>query len=149
MKIIAKINKFYLKLAENNRGISLVELMVAISIIGATATIASAQIDDILPMARDAQRKANIRQVQTALNIYYDDHLEYPISVNNMPSVSDWSKIEKILEDPEAMYMPEVPQDPLNTNDYVFKYWSDGQKFKITYETEDPADNSPLTAWGL
>lgn len=46
-------------------------------------------------------------------------------------------------------YMPEVPSDPLNTGVYVFKYWSNGQVFKIFYETEDPLDALPLTSWGL
>ena len=45
--------------------------------------------------------------------------------------------------------MPEVPEDPLNEGEYEFKYWSDGQVFKLVYETEDLEDESPRIAWGL
>jgi len=133
----------------SNRGFSLTELMIAISIVGTTATLAGAQMDDILPMARDAQRKANIKQVQTALNIYYDNHEQYPISSGDEPTTADWQMIKGILESVDETYVPEMPHDPLNTDQYIFKYWSDGQKFKLTYETEDPLDQSPRVAWGL
>jgi len=57
--------------------------------------------------------------------------------------------IKNILASTDQTYLPVLPYDPLNTDPYVFKYWSDGQKFKIVYETEDPQDQSPQTAWGL
>ncbi len=137
------------KTSKNNKGFSLTELMIAISIVGSVTTIASAQLDDVLPMARDAQRKANIHQVQTALNLYYNDHEEYPVSASLEPTSEGWQSIKNVLESPDNIYIPEMPVDPLNTDQYVFKYSSDGQKFKITYETEDPSDQSPQAAWGL
>ncbi|MDP2709524.1 MAG: prepilin-type N-terminal cleavage/methylation domain-containing protein [bacterium] len=152
---MSKIKNLFTKISnisKNNKGFSLTELMITMSIIGSVGTLAGAQIDDILPMARDAQRKANIYQVQTALNIYYDDRGQYPISFGNEPTEAGWRLIKDVLEssdNPENVYVPEMPADPLNTGQYVFKYWSDGQKFKITYETEDSADQSPRTAWGL
>lgn len=149
---MAKIKSFIKKLAKklkNNKGFSLTELMIAVSIIGSVGTLAGAQIDDILPLARDAQRKANTHQVQTALNIYYDDHEQYPISNSAEPTVAGWQLIKDVLESSANTYVPEMPHDPLDTGQYVFKYWSDGQKFKIAYETEDPLDKSPQIAWGL
>src|SRR3990167_5716535 len=137
------------KIIKNNRGFSLTELMIAVSIIGSVATFAGAKMDDILPMARDAQRKANTHQVQTALNLYYDNNGQYPITLGSEPTVAGWQKIKKILESTKHIYVPEMPSDPLNTDQYIFKYWSDGQIFKITYETEDPLDKSPQVAWGL
>jgi len=123
--------------------------MVVVGILGSIATVSTAQMEDHLPAARDAQRKANVRQVQTALNLYYDDNLTYPITISNEPTVESWQMIKGFLENENKMYMPEVPEDPLNTDEYVFTYWSDGQKFKINYETEDPEDSSPLIAWGM
>lgn len=149
---MAKIKSFLKKLAKklkNNKGFSLTELMIATSIIGSVATLAGAQINDILPLARDAQRKANTHQIQTALNLYYDDHNQYPISQGTEPTAAGWQIIKNVLESSANTYVPEMPHDPLDTGQYIFKYWSDGQKFKIAYETEDPLDKSPQTAWGL
>jgi len=145
---MAKIKTFLQKL-RSNRGFSLTELMITMSIIGSVATLAGAQMNDILPTARDAQRKANVHQVQTALNLYYDDHGQYPASSGNEPTAEGWQTIKQVLESANQTYIPEMPHDPLNSGQYVFKYWSDGQKFKITYETEDPLDQSPQIAWGL
>lgn len=149
---MAKIKSFLKKSAKklkNNRGFSLTELMIATSIIGSVATLAGAQIDDILPMARDAQRKANVHQVQTALSLYYNDHEQYPVTSSGEPTVEGWQLIKNILESTDETYVPTMPHDPLDTDQYVFKYWSDGQKFKIAYETEDSLDQSPQIAWGL
>lgn len=147
-KIKSFLNKL-IKIGKNNKGFSLTELMITMSIVGSVAGLAGAQLDDVLPMARDAQRKANIRQVQTALNLYYNDHEQYPVSSGAEPTAEGWQLIKNILESEDNTYVPEMPGDPLNAEQYVFKYWSNGQKFKITYETEDPLDQSPRTAWGL
>ena len=149
---MAKIKHYLSKLTKrirNNQGFSLTEIMITMSIVGAVATIASAKIDDVLPMARDAQPKANIHQVQTALNLYYNDHEQYPVSSGNEPTAAGWEIIREVLESPDNTYIPEMPTDPLNTDQYVFKYWSNGQKFEITYDTEDQNDRSPLHSWGL
>jgi len=147
--IFNKIKQIFTEIKKNQKGFNLTELMVVVGILGSIATVTTAQMEDHLPAARDAQRKANIHQVQTALNLYYDDNLTYPISINTEPTEKGWQMIKEILENEENMYMPEVPEDPLNAGEYVFTYWSDGQKFKINYETEDTLDQSPLTAWGM
>ena len=144
-----KLKNILLELKSNKSGFSLSEIIIATSIIGSIATVSAAQIDDAMASARDAERKANIHQVQIALALYYDDHSEYPISSSGNPTSEDWGVIKNVLENEQNMYMPEVPLDPINEDQYIFKYWSDGQTFKINYETEDPFDESPITAWGL
>lgn len=145
---MAKIKQFFLKI-NNESGFSLTELMLATSIISVIATLSAAQFDNVLSIAKDAQRKANIRQVYTALNLYYDNNIQYPITSNSEPTTQGWLEMKELLENPEEIYMPEVPQDPQNTDEYTFKYWSDGQTFQLTYETEDPNDNSPVVVWGI
>jgi len=146
---ITKIKQLFNKLKQNQKGFSLTEIIVTVGIIGSIGTVATAKMEDYLPMARDAQRKANIKQTQTALNIYYDNHLQYPVTFEAEPSERGWEMITEILENPEDIYMPEVPVDPLDADEYTFKYWSDGQTFQINFETEDPNDNSPQVAWGM
>jgi len=138
------------KIKNNQKGFSLTELMVAISIISTVGTITTAKLDNALSSARDANRKMNIRQVQTALNIYYDDFNSYPVyQTESKPSSEGWEYIENILENQENQYISALPEDPLNEDKYIYKYWSDGQKFEITYELEDETIGETQLALGM
>ncbi len=149
---MAKIKLFFKKLSKitkNNRGFSLAEALVTMSIVGSVASLAGVQITSAVVTARDTQRKANIHQVQTALNLYYDDNGQYPVTSGAEPTVAGWQMVRQALEQDGQSYINKVPIDPINSGQYLFKYWSNGQKFKITYETEDPHDQSPVIALGM
>lgn len=140
----------------DQNGFNISELMVAASIIALLAVYpAAGKYESSIKAARDAQRKYNIKQVETALYLYYNDNGEYPSTADKYPSILGWQSLSDALEgktgegpDAKNIYMPEAPVDPLSENSYVFKYSSDGQKFTIEYETEDKADASPLTVKG-
>src|SRR3989304_7436700 len=74
--------RFNWKLATGNwkllRGFTLIELLVVISIIGLLATLLVANFNAARARARDAQRKSDLRQIQTALRLYYNDTKRYP-----------------------------------------------------------------------
>jgi len=57
-----------------NKGFSLIELLVVIGIIGLLSTLAIVKINSVRKMARDTRRMNNLRQIQTALILYNDDH---------------------------------------------------------------------------
>lgn len=147
------IKKLAQKLISDKRGVlSLTELLATASIVSTVAAMGTTQMDTVIPTARDAQRHGNIHQIETALALYYDDTGAYPRAdnANDEATVTGWSAMESALEGAAPYpYMPDVPADPLNTNEYRFKYWSDGQHFKITYVTEDPDDDAVITRWGL
>jgi general secretion pathway protein G len=60
------------------RGFTLIELLVVISIIGILATLLIANYNAARERARDAQRKSDLRNIQTALRLYYNDTQRYP-----------------------------------------------------------------------
>lgn len=62
------------------RGFTLIELLVVISIIGLLASIVMVSLNSARAKARDARRLADLRQIQTALELYYDKNGQYPIS---------------------------------------------------------------------
>jgi len=53
-------------------------LLVVISIIGLLSTLAVVALSSAREKARDAKRVADIKQVQTALELYYNDQEAYP-----------------------------------------------------------------------
>ena len=124
---------------KNHKGFTLSELIVSIGIIGTVGTLSVDKIDSILPIARDVQRKANIRQVQTALEIYHLYNNNYPSTyICNNPTKEGWKFLEKeIGEKAEEIYIPRFPEDPVNDKKYYFSYCSDGETYKIAYFLEE------------
>lgn len=65
-----------------NRGFTLIELLVVIAIIGILSSIALASLNSARSKARDAKRIAGVRQLMTALELFYDENKTYPLSGN-------------------------------------------------------------------
>ncbi|HLC89972.1 MAG TPA: prepilin-type N-terminal cleavage/methylation domain-containing protein [Patescibacteria group bacterium] len=60
------------------KGFTLIELLVVIAIIGLLSTLAVVALNSARQKARDAKRVADIKQVQTALELFYNDVEAYP-----------------------------------------------------------------------
>ena len=70
------MKKFY------TRGFTLIELLVVIAIIGILASIVLASLDSARKKGRDARRVADIRQLQLALELYYDSNNQFPATLS-------------------------------------------------------------------
>ncbi|KKR41619.1 MAG: Type II secretory pathway pseudopilin PulG-like protein, partial [Candidatus Woesebacteria bacterium GW2011_GWB1_40_12] len=55
-------------------GFTLVELLVVIAILGILATIGLVTFSSSQMRGRDAQRKSDLKQISSALEIYYNDY---------------------------------------------------------------------------
>ena len=64
----------------NKKGFTLIELLVVIAIIGLLSTLAIVSLNNARQKARDARRVSDIKQVQTALELYYNDAGGYPLT---------------------------------------------------------------------
>ena len=63
---------------KNRKGFTLIELLVVIAIIGLLATLSVVALNNARLKSRDAKRVSDIKQIQTALEMYYVDQNGYP-----------------------------------------------------------------------
>jgi general secretion pathway protein G len=70
--------KKYCPKKKAGRAFTLIELLVVIAIIALLAALAVTALSTARAKARDSRRLADIRQIQTALEMYYLDQNQYP-----------------------------------------------------------------------
>lgn len=99
-----------------SRGFTLIELLVVIAIISVLASVVMSSLNGARVKARDTRRVAEIRQIQTALEMYANDHNgNYPnITTTICESNPAW---HASLQTALAPYMPKIPIAPNSTGD--------------------------------
>lgn len=73
---------------KNKQGFTLIELLVVIAIIGILSTLSILALNSARARARDAKRISDVKQIQTALEMYYNDNNDYPSSTAIVPGAS-------------------------------------------------------------
>lgn len=121
---------------KQNKGFTLIELLVVIAIIGLLSTLAVVALSSARTKARDAKRLSDIKQVQTALELYYTDNNRYPVHGQALP-LGTGNQV--CLENSETgwnascnanAYMGLVPKDPKAEAAYVYQS-ADGATYTI------------------
>jgi general secretion pathway protein G len=67
------------KLLKSEAGFTLVELLIVLMVLGILATIAIPRFKDMSGKANQVKMKSELKQVQTALELYYAENNEYPV----------------------------------------------------------------------
>lgn len=88
----------------NKKGFTLIELLVVIAIIGILATLAIVALGNARARSRDAKRVSDIRQLQSALELFYNDHDRYPTYATSGNVLAGYTN--------GTTYMARIPADP-------------------------------------
>ena len=90
-------------------GFTLIELLVVIAIIGILSTLAVIALGNARTKARDTRRVADLKQISTALELYYSDNGSYPVIITPGNSL--------VSPDGLTSYMANIPSNPTPRND--------------------------------
>jgi type II secretion system protein G len=107
------------------QGFTLIELLVVIAIIGLLASIVLVSLNATRKKARDSKRLSDLKQIQLAIEMYYDDNGYYPKEGDGANGkVGEGAGLDNML----SPYMAKVPADPLGPGDTTHYYYYDGNQ---------------------
>jgi len=118
---------------QNSRktGFTLIELLVVIAIIGLLSTLAVVALNNARQKSRDAKRISDVKQIQTALELYYNDANGYPAAITFQTGSISYDG---------TTYMSIVPSNPAprgdgscGDNQYTYTQDGSGSSYHITY----------------
>jgi general secretion pathway protein G len=84
------------------KGFTLLELMIVLSILGVLITIAQPELKRSITKARETVLKEDLFQMREAIDQYYSDNGKYPSALTDLISAHEHVK----------SYLRDVPKDP-------------------------------------
>lgn len=116
-------------------GFTLIELLIVLSLISVLAAFAVGNFRSAQMRGRDAVRKSDLRNIQTALRLYYNDYGRYPASsplagglmvACGTTATAASCTYGLAWARGGTTYMSVLPDDPqVSNNDYVYTYVND------------------------
>lgn len=119
----------------HKRGFTLIELLVVISIVGVLSAVGLSVFSQGSVKARDGVRKSDLRQIQQALELYYEKDRQYPVgNEDNCVEIDEAFNTEKL-----SNYLKDVPKDPKRDSHYC--YIGDESNYQIRAILENKEDS--------
>ena len=147
-------------------GFSLIELLIVIVLIGLLSVIGFGYYQTYLMKGRDSQRKSDLQNIRSGLEMFRADQNTYPASVISAgkyliaacdPSSCltatqcNWNSIWS-CGTTGSVYMQKLPKDPRSgTTPYDYHYTLNGSTYTLEACLEnanDPDWTTPGSAWG-
>lgn len=109
------------------QGFTLVELLVVIAILGVLSVVGLSAFNTSQMRGRDAERKSDLKQIASALELYYSDYNSYPGALNgqvlgcpsNTETACVWGADQ--FTDGRTIYMSTLPIDPASDLQYYYR----------------------------
>lgn len=145
-----------LKANKSRRGFTLLELLVAMAILGILAVISLTSFGTVREKGRDSRRKQDIQSISKSLEMYYNDYGRYPggsatgqiLGCGAGGSAAcNWGGVWQNSD--STLYMAQLPDDPRGHR-YYYQSDSGGTYYRIfAYLENDDDVAAALTSGGL
>ena len=119
--------------SKNKSGFTLIELMIAIAIIGILAAAFLNNFFSSIVRGRDSRRKQDLRTISQALELYYNDNRRYPDDIP--PAGESFTH----PANPDTIYLTETPDDPMVGKNYCYET-ADGSWYRLAATLENTSD---------
>lgn len=147
-----ELNNNYIYMKRSQKAFTLIELLVVIAIISIIAVLGMVSLGNARMKARDAKRVADIKQVQVALEMFYN-------GTNRYPTQEEWDSgtiVATTTSGDTVYYLTSVPSAPVpadgncSASDNQYSYVSTGDSYTIDFcigsVIGDIKEPGPLTA---
>lgn len=121
----------------NKHGFTLVELLVAITIIGVISAVGLVSFTGVRGKTQDSVRKNDLRTLATALELYFQKNGEYLVDASTCPKTSNIlysdSEFANLINGP-------LPTDPKTDTNYCYETDNEGLNYKLLAKLDDNTD---------
>ncbi len=119
-------------MSNRQSGFTLIEIMVVVVILSVLGALVVPQIMDKVDVAKVRRAQADIKAIETALDLYKLDQFKYPTTEQGLQALVKQPADPSITNYPPSGYLKTMPKDPWNN---VYQYQSpgtDGRDYEIT-----------------
>lgn len=127
-------------------GFTLIELMIAVAIIGILTAVASISYSAVRLRSRDAERINDLNQIKVVLSLYYGAQpvAQFPTLTTKTTIDGSTDALTTALS---PTYIRQMPVDPINSGNNVYKYQSSNNSKSFTlFGTLENVNNQK--GWG-
>lgn len=125
------------KLLRRNAGFTLIELLVVIAIIGILAAVVLVSLNSARAKSRDARRVSDMHQIQTALELFFNDCAQYPPDGADNLATADACPTDAAVT--VSDYLATIPTDPgPGVPAYAYQVSATGGNYNIQFTLEGP-----------
>lgn len=125
------IVRYNVRMKLKSKGFTLVELLITIAIIGLIMAIVIAGLELIRQKGRDAARIADIKQINGAIENFFDSCNYFPEDI--------YADAGGLVPDCNGnVYLPEVPTDPKSGEEYPYYFSETPFGFHLCAKLELP-----------
>lgn len=133
---------------KKQKGFTLIELLVVIAIIGLLSTLAMVSLNNARQKAQDARRMSDLKQLSTAMELYYSENGTYPAGgvcdAAGVVALAAGGPIcgtgNRIVDATPTVFLNSLPEDPASGVTYRYGTGSDTTTYCFSADliTDDP-----------